>query len=93
MLAIKTASKSYRGAAQKYLHYFVDPLLNGIKDINLRIIGISQRALKYLLLVPEGKDSSTLNEYLNGLQMDTRNFIKDYSKRTLAKLAADSDEE
>ncbi len=93
MLAIKTASKLYRGAAQKYLHYFVDPLLNGIKDINLRIIGISQRALKYLLLVPEGKDSSILNEYLNGLQMDTRNFIKDYSKRTLAKMAADSDEE
>ena len=93
MVAIKTASKFYRGAAQKYLHYFVDPLLRGIKDINLRIISISQRGLKYLLLVPEGKDSGVLNEYLNGLHMDSRNFIKDYSKRTLAKMVADSDDE
>ena len=85
------AAKSYPIASQLYMQQFMLPLIVAIKDINIRLKYIAERAMKYLL--DGGENASILNTYTAGADTDSARFVREYARRSLCRLPADSDDE
>ena len=58
---------------------------------NLRVKYVSERALLYALEIHTRPE--TLNEFVAKAPFDTAKFVRDYAKRILVRLGADSDDE
>ena len=85
------AAKSYPIASQLYLQHFMPPLIAAVKDINIRLKYIAERAMKYLL--DGGENATVLSTYAAGADPDSARFVREYARRTLSRLPVDSDDE
>jgi ABC-type transporter MlaC component len=91
--AIKHGAKHYTAASNKYVYRFMPALMAATRDINLSVKYVADRALKYLL---DGGSQQGVNAFVTSCeqsQQDQIKFVKDYSKKILAGLPEDSDNE
>jgi hypothetical protein len=89
--AIKQASKSYPIASQLHMQQFMPPLIAAVKDINIRLKHLAERSMKYLL--DGGENAALLATYAAGADIDSVRFVREYARRSLSRLPADSDDE
>lgn len=93
--AIKESAKRYPQAAARHLQLFVPPLMAALKDINISVKYVAERALKYLL---DSGNPQALAAFETGAtiagNIDLIKSVRDCVKYSLAKMsAADSDDE
>lgn len=88
---IKTIAKSQPAALRPYLVTIIPPLLEGVKDMDIRVKYVSERALLYALEIHSR--SETLGEFVAQAPTEPAKFVRDYAKRILVRLKADSDDE
>lgn len=91
MSAIKQAAKSYPIASQLHMQHFMPPLILAVKDSNVRLKYIAERAMKYLL--DGGENATVIATYTAGADIESARFVKEYARRSLSRLPADSDDE
>ena len=91
MTAIKLAAKSYPIASQLHMQHFMPPLIAAVKDINIRLKYIAERAMMYLL--DGGSNPTLLATYTASADVESARFVKEYARRSLSRLPADSDDE
>jgi hypothetical protein len=75
------------------VYRFMPALMAATRDINLSVKYVADRALKYLL---DGGSQQGVNAFVTSCeqsQQDQIKFVKDYSKKILAGLPEDSDNE
>lgn len=88
---IKLAAKSYPIASQLHMQHFMPPLIAAVKDINIRLKYIAERAMMYLL--EGGANPTLLATYTAGADVESARFVKEYARRSLSRLPVDSDDE
>lgn len=88
---IKTIAKAQPAALRPYLVTIIPPLLEGVKDMDIRVKYVSERALLYALEIHSR--SETLGEFVAQAPTESAKFVRDYAKRILVRLKADSDDE
>jgi hypothetical protein len=91
MSAIKQTAKSYPVASQQHINHFMPALILAVKDSNIRLKYIAERAMKYLL--DGGENMTIINAYVSSSDGDSGRFVREYARRTLTRLPADSDDE
>jgi hypothetical protein len=64
------------------------PLLDAVKDPNIRVKMAAERCLMHVLEVHTRPE--TLDEFVSAADMGTARFVRDYAKRVLVRLAAES---
>jgi len=89
--AIKEGAKHYPGASGQHLQSFMPPLVSALHEVNLSVKYAAERAMKYLL--DGGNNPAIMTTYAAGADSGTVTFVKDYAKRVLSKLTADSEDE
>lgn len=67
------------------------PLIVAVKDINIRLKYIAERAMKYLL--DGGENATILSAFAAGTDTESARFVREYARRSLCRLPADSDDE
>jgi len=87
----KYAAKLFPEAIRQQIHIVVPPLLKVVKDPSLQTKLISERALLHVLEIHTRPE--TLNEFISKADADSARFIRDYSRRVLARLPAESEDE
>jgi len=103
MIAAKHAAKFYFGAASQHYNEFLPPLVDSLTGIDLRVKYSAERALKHLC---EGLTTSEMNagaragegaavqQFISAsTDRSVTNTIRDYSRRVLASLPIDSEDE
>jgi hypothetical protein len=90
-LCAKNVGKQCPGVIRDHLIELVPPLLTTVKETNVAVKIASERALLHLLEIHTRPE--TLTDYVNGADVESARFIRDYSRRVLAKIAAESDGE
>jgi hypothetical protein len=88
---VKTIAKVAPAALRPHLVTVIPPLVEGVKDMDIRVKYVSERALLYALEIHSR--SETLNEFVATAPVDAAKFVRDYAKRILVRLKADSDDE
>jgi len=88
---IKTIAKAQPAALRPHLVTVIPPLLEGVKDMDIRVKYVSERALLYALEIHSRAE--TLGEFVAQAPMEPAKFVRDYAKRILVRLKADSDDE
>jgi hypothetical protein len=66
-------------------------ILIGLRDLNLSVKSMAERAMKYLL--DGGNNSTILTSYSSKVDSESSTFVRDYAKRVISRLATDSDDE
>lgn len=67
------------------------PLLDAVKDPNIRVKMAGERCLMHVLEVHTRQE--TLDEFVATSDMGTSRFVRDYAKRVLLRLAPESGDE
>ena len=68
------------------------PLISALHEISLGVKYIAERAMKHLL--DGGSNPAVIAAYASGgADSDNVKFVRDYAKRVLSTLTADSDDE
>ena len=88
---IKAIAKTQPAALRPHLVTVIPPLLEGVKDMDIRVKYVSERALLYALEIHSRPE--TLTEFVGAAPVDAAKFVRDYAKRILVRLVADSDNE
>jgi len=88
---IKTIAKAQPAALRPHLVTVIPPLVEGVKDMDIRVKYVSERALLYALEIHSRAE--TLGEFVAQAPMEPAKFVRDYAKRILVRLKADSDDE
>ena len=91
IVAIKHLCKDYFDVANKNIVKCMTPLVDAVKDVNIRIKSIADRAMKYLLRGATNQE--TINKYAAQVDGVTAGFVKDHAKKVLSKLPYESDDE
>lgn len=90
----RQASKRYPAASLKQAQKWVPPLVSALKDINIRVKFVAERALLHLL---DGGNATALASFEAGAaaagNSELVKFLRDYTKTTLCRLSTDSDNE
>lgn len=88
---IRTTAKVQPAALRPHLVKVIPPLLEGVRDMDIRVKYVSERALLYALEIHSRPE--TLGEFIALAPMDSAKFVRDYAKRILIRLKADSEDE
>jgi hypothetical protein len=74
MSAIKQTAKSYPVASQQHINHFMPSLILAVKDSNIRLKYIAERAMKYLL--DGGENMTIINAYVSSADGDSGRFVR-----------------
>jgi len=90
--ALKAVSKACPASVRVHgLGSVMTPLLDAVKDTNIRVKMAAERCLTHVLEVHSRP--ATLEELVASADLGTARFVRDYAKRVLVRLAAESDDE
>lgn len=89
--AIKLLAKNLPDVANHNIVQCMAPLIIAVKDINIRIKTVAERAMRHLLR--GGMAPGPINAYAAAVDSESASFVKDYARRVLAKLPEESDDE
>jgi hypothetical protein len=89
--AIKLLAKNLPDFANRNIAQCMAPLIVAVKDINIRIKTVAERAMRHLL--HGGSAPGPINAYAVAVDSVSAAFVKDYARKVLVKLADESDDE
>jgi hypothetical protein len=78
-------------AVRKHVPQMMPALIAAVKDSNVMVKLVAERAMMYILELRSRPE--TLNAYVAGADTESARFVRDYSRRVLVRLAADSDDD
>jgi hypothetical protein len=88
---LRQASKLAPEVTRAHLVELMQPLLAAVKDPNMKVKLVGERAMIYLLELRTRNE--TLNEYVARADGESARFVRDYARRVLVRLNPDSDNE
>ena len=84
----------YPTGSAKHLQRMVPPLVKALQDLNIRVKYAAERALRHLL---DGGSAASVTAFESGAAAagngDLVKFVRDYSRNTLSRMSAESDQE
>ena len=89
--ALKQAAKGCPALVRSHLSVLVPPLMTAVKGSNIRVKMAAERALLHLLEIHTRP--ATLDEYIANADATAARSVRDFARRVLVRLAADSGDE